>query len=372
MLAVAHTARAQEPTFEALGQASVVGGDRVRARERALDEAMRQAVEQAVATLLEPKALTDRAGQLKLNVYPRARGFVSTYRVLDEGGDGPIFQLRIEATVDTARLAKAVQAPQAVTPTVAPKAKAVVCITEDRPPAPSGPSPTEKTIIKALGNRSVEANGLAGQCPDSLDDAHAGAAARKELAQAALIGHLKLTSDGAVRGTPLLIGRAQGRFHLVDPDGRSLAAVDANGEAYDAAPAAALDAAAAQAVDNALHALGPRLASRWPAGGPVASGVTVHVAGLARWSEYSALLRMLAAIPGVAGVSPRKFDTGGVDLQLHTSTSAQSIAAAISRSGDTPDGPRFAAEPMGDLELKVRITSPPPPTEAPPPVSPPG
>src|SRR5438128_7508397 len=84
---------AEEPTFEALGQAPVVGGDRVRARERALDEAMRQAVEQAVATLLPPAALSERAAQLKLHVYPRARDYVAGYRVLEETGDGPMFQL---------------------------------------------------------------------------------------------------------------------------------------------------------------------------------------------------------------------------------------------------------------------------------------
>src|SRR5690242_18940772 len=76
---------ADEPTFEALGQAPVVGGDRVRARERALDEALRQAVEQAASTLLDPDALVARASDLRLRIYPRARTYVGSYRVLEEG-----------------------------------------------------------------------------------------------------------------------------------------------------------------------------------------------------------------------------------------------------------------------------------------------
>ncbi len=75
--------------FEALGQAPIVAGDRVRARERALDEALRQAVEQATATVLEPAELVARASDLKLRIYPKAKSYVSTYRILDEGEQPP-------------------------------------------------------------------------------------------------------------------------------------------------------------------------------------------------------------------------------------------------------------------------------------------
>src|SRR6478736_4354428 len=107
LLLLAAPAFGQEPMFEALGQAPIVAGDRVRARERALDEALRQAVEQATATVLEPAELVARASDLKLRIYPKAKSYVTTYRVLDEGEQPPgTFQVHLSAAVATARLAR--------------------------------------------------------------------------------------------------------------------------------------------------------------------------------------------------------------------------------------------------------------------------
>src|SRR5689334_24308656 len=98
LLAASLPATAQEPMFEALGQAPIVAGDRVRARERALDEALRQAVEQAAGTVLSPDELVGRASDLKLRVYPKAKQYVSTYRILDEGEATPgTFQVHLSA-----------------------------------------------------------------------------------------------------------------------------------------------------------------------------------------------------------------------------------------------------------------------------------
>src|SRR2546430_10941749 len=106
ILAVPVLTGAQEPMFEALGQAPIVAGDRVRARDRALDEALRQAVEQATATVLEPGDLVARASDLKLRIYPKAKNYVSTYRILDESENPPgTFQVHLSPAVATGRLA---------------------------------------------------------------------------------------------------------------------------------------------------------------------------------------------------------------------------------------------------------------------------
>src|SRR3954471_20378421 len=128
ILAVPVLGGAQEPMFEALGQAPIVAGDRVRARERAMDEALRQAVEQATATVLEPAELVARASDLKLRIYPKAKAYVTTYRVLDEGEQPPgTFQVHLSAAVATARLARDLSAGTSVVPPSARKARAVVC-----------------------------------------------------------------------------------------------------------------------------------------------------------------------------------------------------------------------------------------------------
>src|ERR1700761_3081977 len=124
-------AAAQEPLFEALGQAPIVAGDRVRARERALDEALRQAVEQATATVLEPSDLVARASDLKLRIYPKAKSYVANYRILDEGEQPPgTFQVHLSASVATGRLARDLSASPTNAPAAAArKLRAVVCAT---------------------------------------------------------------------------------------------------------------------------------------------------------------------------------------------------------------------------------------------------
>src|SRR5256714_9314602 len=133
---------AQEPMFEALGQAPIVAGDRVRARERALDEALRQAVEQATATVLEPGDLVTRASDLKLRIYPKAKSYVSTYRILDESENPPgTFQVHLSAAVATGKLARDLSTGTGTTPSpLARKSRAVVCASVqgdgvDAPPA---------------------------------------------------------------------------------------------------------------------------------------------------------------------------------------------------------------------------------------------
>src|SRR2546423_9105376 len=133
---------AQEPMFEALGQAPIVAGDRVRARERALDEALRQAVEQATATVLEPAELVARASDLKLRIYPKAKTYITTYRILDESENPPgTFQVHLSAAVATGKLARDLSTGTGTTPSpLARKSRAVVCASVqgdgvDAPPA---------------------------------------------------------------------------------------------------------------------------------------------------------------------------------------------------------------------------------------------
>lgn len=376
------TARADEPSFEALGQAPIVGGDRVRARERALDEAFRQAVEQAVATILSPQAIADRTSQLKLSVYPKARGYVTTYRILEEGEQGPLFQVRALAQVATGRLARDVEAPQAVKPERAPKGKALVCVVEQRDGGPWIASPLERGVADAVAAREVEVTALAGRCApavrrtaatgDELDDEQAGALAKSAGVQAAVVGAVQLRSMAAIRGTALPVAHAHARLHLVGPDGRPTGVAEAEGEAWAATLDGAASAARRIAVEGAARSLGPRLAEQWPSRAAATAGVMIHVAGAERYGALQSLARALQTVPGVGTVSPRRLDGAGVDLLVQTAASARALGEALSRAPESGDGLRFAAEPLGDLELKVRVVAPPPPPTVPPPAVAPG
>ncbi|HUS64665.1 MAG TPA: hypothetical protein VMZ28_09000, partial [Kofleriaceae bacterium] len=179
----------QEPSFEALGQAPVVAGDRVRARERALDDAMRQAVEQAVATVLDPEQLVARNSDLRLRIYPKARSYVTNYRVLDEGDptQAGVFQMHISAQVSTGRLQRDLATPTVVgtpLPRLSAKLRAVVCVNvqaEGGIPPGTGDKEGERALSALLAARGVET--LPG--PAACSDATAAEAARVGAAQGA-------------------------------------------------------------------------------------------------------------------------------------------------------------------------------------------
>lgn len=349
MVAAPTLAAAQEPMFEALGQAPIVAGDRVRARDRALDEALRQAVEQATATVLEPAELVARASDLKLRIYPKAKSYVSTYRILDEGEQPPgVFQVHLSASVATARLARDLSSGTGTAPPIASrKARAVVCasVTGDGVDANAA---AEKALREVVLARNVEAMPGAQPC----DPPTVAATLRAGSAQAGLAAQVQVTPGGDIRGTMLVGASARAVVKLVEPDGRISAAGDAERGGYAPSPGDAATMAARAAVVEAARAIDTALAQRWSGDSGPAGGVTVRVRGIERWAEYQALTRALASLPGVAAVEPRRFVRGEIDLLVRTASAASQLAGHLQRV--PPQGVRIGVRAVGDaVEIDV-------------------
>lgn len=348
---ISRTASAQEPAFEALGQAPVVGGDHVRARERALEEAFRQAVEQAVATVLDPQAIVQRTSDLKLRIYPRARTFVSNYRVLEEGEVSGLFQVRISAQVSTARLARELTQPQSGMsglPRLSAKPRAIVCVHAD---APEVPEAGEKALRELLATRNVEAL----PPPPSCTEDAAAEAAKIGGAQAAVVGIVALQPAGPIRGTDRVAAEAKAKLKLVDPQGRTSAEGSGERQAYDVTVDRAGQLAARDALSDAARAIAPQLAQKWAPAAP-AGGVSVQLSGFGRYADYQAIVRALQALPGVAGVEPRRFQRGQAELVVRTQSGAGQLAAGLSRV--PPAGVRVQVRPDGDGRLSIQIAGP--------------
>jgi Flagellar assembly protein T, N-terminal domain len=347
-------AAAQEPSFEALGQAPIVQGDRVRARERALDEAMRQAVEQATATVLQPAELVARSSDLRLRIYPKARQYVTTYHILDEGEQSSgTFQVHLSAQVATARLARdlaATQPPPTGTPAI--KARAVVCSLPPKPGALDPGRGADASVREVLSARGVE---LAPP-PTACTEESAAAAARAAGAQGAVVAVTEAAPAGPIRGTDRVAAHARVRLVLIEPDGRASADGAGEDDAYDTTAERAAERASRRAGEAATRALEPHLVARWPTAAP-GGGVRVRVVGFARWADFVALERALGALPGVGGVEPRRFQRGQAELLVRTAQAAAQLADALRRA--PPPGAHVTTLPDG---IEVQL---PPPVENP-------
>ena len=255
LLAAPALVAAQEPMFEALGQAPIVAGDRVRARDRALDEALRQAVEQATATVLEPSELVARASDLKLRIYPKAKTYITTYRILDEGEQPPgTFAVHLSAAVATARLARDLSASTGANVPSAKKARAVVCASVQGDGV-DAPAAAEKALREIVAARNVEA--MPG--PQPCDLPSVASVLKSGTAQAALTADVQVTPGGEIRGTTFVGAGARASVKLIEPDGRVSATGEAERGGYapsagDAGTAAARAAVveAARTIDTAL------------------------------------------------------------------------------------------------------------------------
>ena len=349
LLAAPALVAAQEPMFEALGQAPIVAGDRVRARDRALDEALRQAVEQATATVLEPSELVARASDLKLRIYPKAKAYIATYRILDEGEQPPgTFAVHLSASVATARLARDLSTSVGANVPSSKKARAVVCASVQGDGV-DAPAAAEKALREIVGARSVEP--MPG--PQPCDPPSVASVLKSGSAQAALTAEVQVTPGGEIRGTTFVGAGARATVKLIEPDGRVSASGDAERGGYAPSAGDAATAAARAAVVEAARTIDTALAQRWSGGdsGP-AGGVTVRVRGVERWAEYQALTRALASLPGVAGVEPRRFVRGEIDLVVHTASAASQLAGHLTRV--PPAGVHIGVRAVGDaVEIDV-------------------
>lgn len=358
ILCVTPSAQAQTPSFSATA-AVPVQEDLVKARAQALSDALGRALEQAVAQV---------APEARSRVYlvlGRARDYVTTYRVLEEGELAGQFQIRLEVQFDLSRLLRDLQSDKS-RPAPAQSAPLVVCTPSDAAPAQAALS---------------AARGLLGEQGANTESLPAAACADRLKSGAALLALVfdENPQSAEIRGTqPARFGaQARAEWRLLRGSGEPLRE---SGEGTMFLDSAASAIAEAQRV-AALTAL--RQLIKRPGAGLVglsrgAAGVLLTLEGVGGYGNYQQLMKAMVALPGVSRVEPRRFFTQPaaaspapasadqtpvaapaeerqVQVMLHTSATAETIGAALGR---TPlGGLRLQVAPLGPSELRVICTA---------------
>ena len=115
LLAVASVALAQpapaEQVVEVEGDAAIVGGNTLGAKDKAIEVALRRAVEQACGTLVSSTSLVEKSQLVEDRIYTQAKGYVSKYELLPGGGEAKgVYTVKVKATVGTGKLSDALGA----------------------------------------------------------------------------------------------------------------------------------------------------------------------------------------------------------------------------------------------------------------------
>lgn len=336
----ARPAQAQPTTFPGTALVPLQGeADVVKARGVALTEALTRALEQAVTEVM-PEA--------RSRVYlvsGRARDFVTTYRVLQEGTVAGQFQLRLEAQIDLPRLQRELLG--AASP--APAQRSVyLCSTQSTDLAKSVLEAARAQLQDTGSSVEILASAPCQETPD-----------QSTLRGAAAIVSLSLSAEKAVpiRGTqPQQYGsRGHSEWRLFRVGQEPLQeATETTGFGPD--PTASESEGARQAALSGLGALLSR-------SGPLFRGsptVLVRVENLGSFRAYQQLALVLSSLPGVTRVEPRRFyipargeqsEDSVAQLVLQTSASVESLGATLGR---TPiPGLRVQVVPVHAGELRV-------------------
>ena len=352
------------PRFEVSAQVPTQD-DAARARSRALLDAMNQALEQAVT-----QAAPEARGRLYL-LASRARDYITTYRVLEEGETGGQFLLRLEAQVDLPRLLRDLQGTVPATRQVSgQRAALLLCATPTAPvPGRAEPEAVAATIVDQARTLLAERGETVELLTPALCSPASAGLNPNGFTKLPVHALLLLTLDGntrvdEVRGTlPRRFGALGHASWRVLRLGATNAGSDATVSETSESPAFAETAeAAVQAAQQtaAMTALG-RLVKR-PGVLPYSgSSVLVSILGAGSYTNYQQLLRVLGALPGVTRAEPRRFlpaASGGagpadelIQVVVHTTSTPESLGAALGR---TPlSGIRLQVAPQGQGELRV-------------------
>ncbi len=327
-------ARAEDPSFEAFGQAPISQGDRARAHDRALDDALRQAVTQAAALIAGDAAA--QSSDLRLRILPRAKGYIVNYRILDES-DQPngMLQVHVSAQVSNARLVADLQHAAVVQ-----AAKTVLVCAPD--------AAVGSLLTQALGGRQLNVRSLPGCATGSLVEQLRSTTVGWD---GALGAEIALTPGGQVRGTDQVAAHADVVIRLYEAGGRVSAEGRGQADAYAAQAAVAESNARAGAAEHALTSLRKAVDAKWPLGGR--SGLTVLVR-TSRYTDYAAVTHALGQVAGVTAVEPRRFGSDGVELWATTALPSAQLAEALGRA---PGSSGWTAESDG-VRVRVRVPDP--------------
>ena len=351
LLLLTSLARAQEPTpmpapignsFEATGQAPIMSGDRVRARERALDDAFRQVVEHATQALLDPAIFSARSSELKLRIFPKARIYVGNYRVLDEGAIGTTFQVHLSAQIATARLSRDLS-PFGSTTSKAPEQvqlprlpnKVLVC---------SDPRGRD-SAVKLTTAMHREASFL-----QPCDEMQLQQLLRAGEGEGALVVWVTVDDAGTIRGSDLAAAHARAEAKWIDREGKVKGDEAKEKDGYGAKIADARDRAATLAIELAVSALEPVVIAKTP---KATGTLRARIEGVSQFSDLTAVIHALSSIPGVFEVTPARFRRGQVDVEISTGLSEAQIIGSLGRMSFPGLKIQSLVTPEGMLSLLV-------------------
>lgn len=343
-------------TVEAVGVASVTGGNSALARDSAIADALRKAVEQAVGTVVSSETMVENYQTLSDNIYTRTQGYIAGYSITGESEAQGFYQVRVRAEVAVGTLKDDLNAMGLLQKKVE-KPRVLFLIAEKNIGRKhyvfwwwgrseymgetidiSAAESSLKEFFLKKGFNVADISGSAGafEVSDAFKVADLTSDGARSIGKG-LNADIVVYGKAVATAGPRIPGSAVGSY-LADitatavrvDDGVVLASSSGHGTARNISEIAGGSEALSKASAELGNRLVEQIIARWS--GP--QTVTVRLTGVSDYKELTEFKnRLKGRIRGIEAVFQRSFAGGVAVLELESKVSAQKIADDISRLG---------------------------------------
>ena len=338
---------AEEQEVSAVGQAAILNGDQVSARDKAIADAQRKAVEQAVGTMISSESLTVNYELVSDKILSKAVGYIKGYKILseDKGNDkNPIYTVKIQAKVGAADIDKDLAAIKSML-SAKNLPRILVMVAEQNVGDPnaqirwqSNMDSFENAFMEAWlskGFKFVDRQALQGKIKvaPAFSTGDPSVDAVKEVAtgtgaEVVIYGKAVATNNGPAMGTALFSIRADVSLRLLNLDTAQIVATSAQSATLGHVnPQTGGLKAIQEAARKSAGELLTKLLAQWQQDVHGAATVNLTISNVKQSRDLKAIASFLKEeVRGVEAVRQRTYKAKVAELEVDVKGTAQELA----------------------------------------------
>lgn len=349
------------------GTGVINNGDESAARDAAIQDALRKAVEQVVGTIVPSQTIVQNYKQLNDTIYANTAGYVSDYKIVNEGPNTTTYTVTLQATVGMKHLKNDLSAIGLLTRQKKMPNVAVIILEQNigatrlassvfsAPASPQGgyavtgvdtrheagaPSIAENEMIKQLmdsGLNVIDAAVLlhdikisSGYSLSSLDDTTVNQLGKLANADIVIYGKAVAVLYGRVKGSEMRSAQATVALRAVDTDdGKVLASGEQHAASVHTDTVIAGHEAIIKATDKLAAGIIATILKAWKEQVNSGSLITLAISGVRSAGDLEQVKSQLLSTQGVQNVFDKSAGSGQAAMEVDYWGTVQNLVQAL-------------------------------------------
>lgn len=329
------------------GFGMIIGGDKGKARDTAVENALRKAVEQVVGTIIESETATDKYEILSDKIYSQSKGFIKNYKILSENtdADGRNFTVKVEAEVAEGAIGDQLGSLGLLMRRMKMPRVVVLVGEKNRDhlswwAGNAGAGSPEGMLIKLLRDKGftlVDAKSLQGgsQLLNQLtsgDDSAFARAGKKIGAEVVIYGQAEVDDEGTIAGSRLRSYAGILSLRAVKADtGESLGSADARAKEAENSLTGALPKIYRNLTGNAGEDLVRQIGEQWQKEVSGGRMIMLTVSGASRSLAEALQKEISKKVRGAQSITMRSLEGSTATFELSQQGDAEDLSRELTK-----------------------------------------